>query len=358
TLFRSQTILNTGEINVGTKGSAGIYIKDNRTTGTNLVSLVGNEKDINVTEESSAGIIGEYSQITNGNPLNTNGKIKLSAKKTAGIIANKKSVVINHGTIETSATVTVSNNTEGLVGISADNSTVTNKDKEDSSGMMGTITLNTAYSTGIYGKNESTLTNEGSITANKKDSIAMAGENSKLINKNQILLNEEKSVGMFGTTVGNKNTVLINEFVDDPNPNNRLTGKITTKKKESVGMFVSTSQASAINKGTILIEEEKSAGMYGDEANIENTGISTNLVASITTKKDESAGMYAKNSNATNKKKITIEGKKSAGILVEMKQGATPVLRNISGTNDRADNASDTVNGLIEIKNKESAGMY
>ncbi|WP_324278839.1 autotransporter-associated N-terminal domain-containing protein [Fusobacterium polymorphum] len=355
---KTQTILNTGEINVGTKGSAGIYIKDNRTTGTNLVSLVGNEKDINVTEESSAGIIGEYSQITNGNPLNTNGKIKLSAKKTAGIIANKKSVVINHGTIETSATVTVSNNTEGLVGISADNSTVTNKDKEDSSGMMGTITLNTAYSTGIYGKNESTLTNEGSITANKKDSIAMAGENSKLINKNQILLNEEKSVGMFGTTVGNKNTVLINEFVDDPNPNNRLTGKITTKKKESVGMFVSTSQASAINKGTILIEEEKSAGMYGDEANIENTGISTNLVASITTKKDESAGMYAKNSNATNKKKITIEGKKSAGILVEMKQGATPVLRNISGTNDRADNASDTVNGLIEIKNKESAGMY
>ena len=356
---KTQTIANTGEINVGTKGSAGIYIKDNRTTGTNLVSLVRNEKDINVTEESSAGIIGEYSQITNGNPQSTNGKIELSAKKTAGIIANKKSVVINHGTIETNTTVTVSNNTEGLVGISADSSTVTNKNKEDSSGMMGTITLNTAYSTGIYGKNESTLTNEGSITTNKKDSIAMAGENSKLINKNQILLNEEKSVGMFGTTDSTtKKTVLINEFVDDPNPNNRLTGKITTKKKESVGMFVSTSQASAINRGTILIEEEKSAGMYGDEANIENTGISTNLVASITTKKDESAGMYAKNSNAINKKKITIEGKKSAGILVEMKQGATPVLRNISGTNDTADNASDTVNGLIEIKNKESAGMY
>ena len=356
---KTQTIANTGEINVGTKGSAGIYIKDNRTTGINLVSLVRNEKDINVTEESSAGIIGEYSQITNGNPQNTDGKIKLSAKKTAGIIANKKSVVINHGTIETSATVTVSNNTEGLVGISADNSTVTNKDKQDPLGMIGTITLNTAYSTGIYGKNESTLTNEGSITANKKDSIAMAGENSKLINKNQILLNEEKSVGMFGTTDNTtKKTVLINEFVDDPIPNNRLTGKITTKKKESVGMFVSTSQASAINKGTILIEEEKSAGMYGNEANIENTGTSTNLVASITTKKDESAGMYAKNSNATNKKKITIEGKNSAGILVEMKQGATPVLRNISGANDIADNASDTVNGLIEIKNKESAGMY
>jgi len=356
---KTQTIANTGEINIGTKDSAGIYVKDNRTTGINVASLVRNEKDIKVTEESSAGIIGEYSQITNGNPLSTDGKIELSAIKTAGIIANKKSVVINHGTIETSTSVTVSNSTEGLVGISADNSIVTNKDKEDSSGMMGTITLNTAYSTGIYGKNESTLTNEGSITANKKDSIAMAGENSKLINKNQILLNEEKSVGMFGTTDNKtKETVLINEFVDNSDPNKRLTGKITTKKKESVGMFVSTSQASAVNKGTILIEEEKSAGMYGDEANIENTGTSTNLVASITTKKDESAGMYVKNSNATNKKKITIEGKNSAGILVEMKQGATPVLRNISGANDIADNASDTVNGLIEIKDKESAGMY
>lgn len=50
-------------------------------------------------------------------------------------------------------------------------------------------------------------------------------------------------------------------------------------------MFVSTSQASAINRGTILIEEEKSAAMYGDEANIENSGTSTNLIASITTKK-------------------------------------------------------------------------
>lgn len=93
--------------------------------------------------------------------------------------------------------------------------------------MIGAITLNTAYSTGIYGKNESTLINEGKITANKTDSIGMAGENSSLTNKNEILINEEKSVGMFGTTVGNKNTVLINEQDDIKS----LTGKIITKKK-------------------------------------------------------------------------------------------------------------------------------
>ena len=352
----TQTIANTGIINVGTKSSAGIYVKDNRTTSTNLVSLVRNEGTINVTEESSAGIIGEYSQITNGNPQTKNGVIELSAKKTAGIIANKKSEVINYGTIKTKATMAdgitplnITTETDGLVGISADNSTVTNKNIVDQvNGMIGSITLNTAYSTGIYGKNESTLVNEGSIKATKKDSIGMAGENSLLTNKNIILLEEEKSVGMFGTTDGTKTTVVTNEHDDK----NNLTGTITTKKKKSVGIFVSTEKASAINKGTILIEEKQSAGMYGDEANIENTGTSTSLVASITTKKDGSAAMYAKNGNATNKKKITIEGKDSAGILVELTKD-----KEIVGTNDIADNSTDTTNGLIEIKNKNSVGM-
>ena len=365
---KAQTIANnvTGTINVGTKSSAGIYVKDNRTTGTNPVSFVRNEGTINVTEESSAGIIGEYSEITNGNPQTKDGVIGLFAKTTAGIIANKKSKVMNYGTIETKATMAdgvtplnITTPTEGLVGISADNSTVINKNKEDSAGMIGTITLNTAYSTGIYGKNESTLVNEGSITANKTYSIGMAGENSKLTNKNKILLNEENSVGMFGTTDENdpKNTTVINQRDDD----NNLTGTITTKKKKSVGIFVSTvkapsvtslAEASAINTGTILIEEEESAGMYGDEANIENTGTSTNLVASITTKKDKSAAMYAKNSNATNKKKITVEGKDSAGILVELTKD-----KKVTGTNDVADNSTDTTNGLIEVKNEKSVGM-
>ena len=354
---KAQTIANndTGTINVGTKSSAGIYVKDNRTIGKNTVSFVRNEGTINVTEESSAGIIGEYSQITNGNPLTTNGVIGLFAKTTAGIIANKKSKVMNYGTIETKATMVggvtpliITKASEGLVGISADNSTVINKNKEDSAGMIGTILLNTAYSTGIYGKNESTLVNEGKITAKEKDSIGMAGENSKLTNKNIILLEEEKSVGMFGTTDGTKTTVVTNERDDK----NNLTGTITTKKKESVGIFVSTEKASAINKGTILIEEKSSAGMYGDEANIENTGNSTALVASITTKKDGSAAMYAKNSNATNKKKITVEGKDSAGILVELTKD-----KEIVGTNDIADNSTDTTNGLIEVKNEKSVGM-
>ena len=355
-----QNIKNIGTISVGTKSSAGIYIKDdvNRPNrNEKIISKVSNTGTINVTEESSAGIIGEYSEITNGDSKTKDGVIGLFAKTTAGIIANKKSKVMNYGTIETKATkvggitpLTITTPTEGLVGISADNSTVINKNKENPTGMIGTILLNTAYSTGIYGKNESTLVNEGSIKATKKDSIGMAGENSLLTNKNIILLEEEKSVGMFGTTDGTKTTVVTNERDDI----NNLTGTITTKKKKSVGIFVSTEKASAINKGTILIEEEKSAGMYGDEADIKNTGDSTALVASITTKKDESVAMYAKNSNATNKKKITVEGKDSAGILVEL----TKNNKEITGTNDIAVNSTDDKdNGLIEIKNEKSVGM-
>jgi len=355
-----QNIKNIGTISVGTKSSAGIYIKDdvNRPNrNEKIISKVSNTGTINVTEESSAGIIGEYSEITNGDSKTKDGVIGLFAKTTAGIIANKKSKVMNYGTIETKATkvggitpLTITTPTEGLVGISADNSTVINKNKENPTGMIGTILLNTAYSTGIYGKNESTLVNEGSITANKTYSIGMAGENSKLTNKNIILLEEKNSVGMFGTTDRTKNTVVTNERDDV----NNLTGTITTKKKNSVGIFVSTEKASAINRGTILIEEESSAGMYGDEAEIENTGDSTALVASITTKKDGSAAMYAKNSNATNKKKITIEGKDSAGILVEL----TKNNKEITGTNDVADNSAiDKDNGLIEVKNEKSVGM-
>ena len=355
-----QNIKNIGTISVGTKSSAGIYIKDdvNRPNGNEkIISKVSNTGTINVTEESSAGIIGEYSEITNRNSKTKDGVIELSAKKTAGIIANKKSKVMNYGTIKTTAfSVGIG---DGLVGISADNSTVINKNKENPTGMIGTILLNTAYSTGIYGKNESTLVNEGKITAKEKDSIGMAGENSLLTNKNIILLEEENSVGMFGTTndTDPKNTTVINQRDDD----NNLTGTITTKKKNSVGIFVSTvkapgvtslAEASAINRGTILIEEKSSAGMYGDEANIENTGNSTALVASITTKKDGSAAMYAKNSNATNKKKITVEGKDSAGILVELTKD-----KEIVGTNDIADNSTDTTNGLIEVKNEKSVGM-
>ena len=51
--------------------------------------------------------------------------------------------------------------------------------------------------------------------------------------------------------------------------------------------------------------------------------------------------MYAKNSNATNKKKITIEGKKSAGILVEIDKNVTA-----TGSNETAD-------GIIKVTNEE-----
>ena len=352
-----QNIKNSGTINVGTKKSAGIFVKDdsaNRPSGNNtIVASVLNIGNINVTQEDSAAIIGEYTNITNGESSSKAGEIKLSALRTAGIIASKKSVVTNHGIIKLD-TASVTSSSDALVGISVDNSSVINKDT-NAVGGIGTITVDTAYSTGIFGKNSSDITNEGNVTTNKINSIAIAGENSKLINKNKILINEKNSVGMFGTKNDTKDNQVINEHDDVKN----LTGTINTKEEKSVGIFVSKSKELGINRGTILIEGKESAGMYGNEADIHNTGSSVNLVASITTKEEKSAGMYAKNSNAVNKKKILIEGKNSAGMLVEMKQGLTVVDRNISGTNDIADNSTtDLVNGKIEIKNEKSAGIY
>ncbi|MCY7009153.1 autotransporter adhesin [Fusobacterium simiae] len=314
----TQNLINNGTIDVGTKGSVGIYVKDERVAGDGdtAVANVINKDNINVTKESSAGIIGEYSKITNG--TSSVGKISLSAIKTAGIIASKKSIVTNDGKIETT-TAAPANDTEGLVGISLNNSKATNTSN-------GTINLGTEYSTGMYGENTSELTNEGSITGdNKEHIVGMAGDKSTVTNKNIITLNGKRATGMFGE---NSSTLLNDE-----------NGTITVKEESSVGIYSRTNSVAAINKGTIKTEKKESAGMYGDASKIENN-------KTISTLGEKSAGMYAKDSNVINRGTLKIEGHTSAGMLVELENISG---ENISGINEEA--------GTITVNEAISAGM-
>ena len=91
------TTNNTGTVDVEQTGSAGIYAKNS--TGTRANSVVTNSGIINVAKETSAGILGEKSEITNSG-TGSNG-IELTAKKTAGVIGNNDSKVTNSGRIET-----------------------------------------------------------------------------------------------------------------------------------------------------------------------------------------------------------------------------------------------------------------
>ena len=308
--------VNSGNITISQKESVGIYAK-NKSIQANTESIVTNSGKIEVKNESSAGALVEKSKVTN-TAVGTNGII-VSAKKSAGIIGKLGSEIINNGIIKTE-TATPTAAADGVVGISLNASKATN-------GSNGTITLDTDYSTGMYGEANSQLTNEGNITGtNKEYIVGMAGDNSTVTNKNIVTLNGKKATGVFGK---NSSTLL-----------NETAGKITTKEEESVGMY-SSLNSTATNKGTITTEKKTSAGMLGDKANIEND-------SSITTKEEISAGMYVKNGNsiATNKGTITTEKETSAGILAEIDEttGGT-----VSATNETA--------GTITVSDKTSAGM-
>ena len=281
------TLLNSGTINVNSTGSVGINA-DNA-VGAKDKFVVDNSGIVNVTKDSSAGINAIKATVTNAA---TNGNISLTAKNTAGIIAKDGSEVTNNGKISTSG-VTVPAPTPttsaGLVGISADASTVTN-------GSTGEITLDTAYSAGIYGTNTSTIKNVGDITAEKNNSVGIYVEaNSTAENTGNITMKKEGSAAMYGDE-----------------------SKITNKK-----------DGTAIGK--ITIEEKASAAIYA-----KNTDAINDTGAEITVKNEGSAGMYIDvdkaniTANGTNKGTITLdkgntEAKSSAGILAKLGASANQV---------------------------------
>ncbi|BBM36292.1 autotransporter-associated N-terminal domain-containing protein [Pseudoleptotrichia goodfellowii] len=294
-----------GTITLNKKESTGIFGKTSQELR-NKGNIIGNA-------EKAVGIVGESSKIYNDNGA----AITLKGKTSTGIFGEVNSTVTNAGKIETT-TATPANAGEGLTGISLNASTATNTS-------TGQIILGTEYSTGIFGEAASTLTNEGSITGSKAYAVGMAGKASTVTNKNIITLDKANSTGIFGQD----NSTLLND----------TNGTITLKEDSSVGIYSKSNSATAKNLGTIVMEKKSSAGMLGDEAELENSN-------SITTKDEKSAGMFAKNTNAINKKNINVDGKESAGILIQL-DGKDKVL---SGVNDAS-------TGTININNELSAGM-
>ena len=300
----------TGEIKLGTAHSTGMFGEASSTL-TNAGKITG-AKDI-------AGIVGiasDKSTVTN----NSGATITLQGKSSTGIFGKAGSTVSNAGLIEAVApTAQPTTSTEGLVGIALNASTGTNTSD-------GVINLGTAYSTGMFGAAISTVINEGKITGNQLKNVGMAGNASTVTNKNIITLEGKSSTGIFGEN----NSTLLND----------ATGKITVKEEASVGIFSKSNSNKAENKGIILTEKKKSAGMFGSKGELENTN-------TITTAEEESAGMYVEHSNATNKKTVLIKGKASAGIYAKLSDATGGIA---SGTNEGTD-------AVITIEKEGSAGM-
>jgi len=352
-----QNVENTGNINIRIKNSIGIYGK-----GTDTV--IENKK--NITSDASAsdaiGIMADkVKKVTNS----SGAKIELQDKNSVGIYG-KESEIENSGSI----LITSTDNDSKSVGILADKGTATNKGTikvagEKSAGMLGlngatitndattgvititgdasagmyvenslpsnagTINIESNKSAGIFAKITDAVTrnieNTGTIKlggTTKTESVGMYAEigstatgTTTLDNKNQITVDQEKSVGMFvknGTNDKTKGKAV----------NNATTGKIDLNAKETVGIY--TDNAEGVNDNEINVKNENSAGMYGsNDSDITNT-------KTINVLHEKSAGMYALDSNATNTATgtITLTGSTgansgSAGMYGKLTSNAT-----------------------------------
>lgn len=364
----SRTIANTGKIELkgtGKTASAGMYVEIKSTaTGTTTLQ---NEKDIIVGQEESAAMYLKNNAGDNaGIVVNeaSNGKIDLDVRSTVGIFVDKatgknKNIInvkkensagmygSNDSNITNEKTINVSH--ENSAGMYASDSNATNT-------ANGTITLTgatgaTSGSAGMYGK----------ITSSSKKDYSILNEG--IIN----LTNVIKNVGIYGESVNgapkkltlqnNKEINIANGSpqsvgifaLNDSNNNvdkieviNSSDGVITVNSEESIG--ISAVKSTVDNSGTIIMNDKKSAGIYGKSG----SKVTNNKKIEI---KEESAGIYLEDSNAVNASAGTIDVHKgaSAGIYGKFTKNATE--------NNTIENS-----GIITLKNTagqvKSAGIY
>ena len=365
----SRTIANTGKIELkgtGKTASAGMYVEIKSTaTGTTTLQ---NEKDIIVGQEESAAMYLKNNAGDNaGIVVNeaSNGKIDLDVRSTVGIFVDK-------ATGKNKNIINVKKeNSAGMYG--SNDSNITNEKTinvlhENSAGMYasdsnatntadGTITLTgsagaTSGSAAMYGKitnssqKDYSILNEGIINlTNVIKNVGIYGESvsgapKKLTLQNNKEINiangSSQSVGIFALNDSNNN-------VDKIEVINSSDGVITVNSEESIG--ISAVKSTVDNSGTIIMNDKKSAGIYG------KSGSKVTNNKKIEIKEEESAGIYLEDSNAVNTSAGTIDVHKgaSAGIYGKFTKNATE--------NNTIENS-----GIITLKNTagqvKSAGIY
>ena len=365
----SRTIANTGKIELkgtGKTASAGMYVEIKSTaTGTTTLQ---NEKDIIVGQEESAAMYLKNNAGDNaGIVVNeaSNGKIDLDVRSTVGIFVDK-------ATGKNKNIINVKKeNSAGMYG--SNDSNITNEKTinvlhENSAGMYasdsnatntadGTITLTgsagaTSGSAAMYGKitnssqKDYSILNEGIINlTNVIKNVGIYGESvsgapKKLTLQNNKEINiangSSQSVGIFALNDSNNN-------VDKIEVINSSDGVITVNSEESIG--ISAVKSTVDNSGTIIMNDKKSAGIYG------KSGSKVTNNKKIEIKEEESAGIYLEDSNAVNASAGTIDVHKgaSAGIYGKFTKNATE--------NNTIENS-----GIITLKNTagqvKSAGIY
>ncbi|ATV68100.1 autotransporter-associated N-terminal domain-containing protein [Fusobacterium pseudoperiodonticum] len=343
---------------------------------------------------------GANVEVANGKTLKTNTNVGLIATRGAGV-SGSGSVAENKGTIQ-------STRTEKGIGIYTTFAIGKNS---------GTITMDNKEAVGMLATIGSTLTNSAKIELKGISSAGMYGENSDLTNSgvnSQIIVNKEASAGMYAKMTGassvaktskNEGTIDIKAdgagksaamYSHKESGNATLTTKntkdIKVAQKASVGIYVKNESAAdkttslAENTGSIKMTGEKSVGIIAEKSKVTNSGTGAN---GIEISGESSAGILAtKESEVTNSGRIEGNtGTKLVGISVDetstvinsgsiimntaqntgiaskggqvTNSGTITLVKNNS-TGISAENA-DVINSAgakIEVKDKESVGIY
>ena len=321
--------------------------------GNTNVSLGANSK-INM-DELAYGSIGlalqennnETLTITNEGTINVAKSDKDNKIYSAAIALFSPGIAINNGTINTD------DESVGMYGIENKNVNLQNEGeininknavamyiKNGAATNSGKINVNGENGVGMYAKKGS-LINSGEISANSQGAGMFSDEDAKISNLNKILLNKENSIGIYTNNEAvNKGNIsllgdssigifaknILNEGVIDFNSkgendkfsaalmgkNIKNTGTINLNKEYEVGMYcvgTSTNKAVLTNDGAINLNANNQIGMYAKFADVKNSG-------DINVNAQNSIGIYADNSVIDNTGKITLNADNSVGVYM------------------------------------------
>ena len=361
----NSNVTNSGTITTEDEKSAGIFSKSSSASD-KTVKNSGNIKITGSGKTKNAGIYGELVSTATGKLTlinETGGNIEVSTGESVGIFGKNGTSSKNNFVIDNEDKVTMK--VDSSVGILAEKAKVTNESS-------GIVKIEGKKSVGIFGKEGSEIENNGNILATSTDpnsaSVGILSDGGKATNKKKIEMSGGKSAGMMGINDAeiindvSSAEIIMNKtgsagiYTQNSNATNR--GMINLKENESAGIYAQNTSAKDYilnNSGTINAEKEKSIGMY---ANVnKNTLVTPAVTPGITTmnnsgtihlKDESSVGMYIKN-ELDDRTKAVINNNVSNGIIKIDKAESVGIM---------ADTATVQNDGIIEVKDNKSAGIY
>lgn len=336
------SVQNLTKINVG-KSGIGIYINNDKNFQSNIaMSLIG---------EESIGILSAK----NGD-VNYSGKIDSNSEKVKGIVHTGLGNTINSGDIKLTG-----NSNIGVYAAGGNLLENTNKIEV----AKGT---STATAVGLYGKNQATVKNSGSIKM-LESAIGIYGENSSIINAGSISNSGKNNNGIYAkdSNVTNSGSINLGDSsngiyaISSSSKTITNSGNITVGNKESSGIF-GAGKTGINNLGGTIKTGSESVGLATKEGRIDvssttkfDIGKSSTYIytekgtaennANLTLS-DYSIGMYTKEGTIKNKANVTV-GKS----LVQ--SGKDPMV----SVGMAVEKGTIENYGIIDVPNKHGVGM-